>query len=56
MKKKLFSSQKATASTFLTETVDSKCPFCLGKHAPKDCEKVKTIKERKNSLRIFKMF
>ena len=53
VKKKLFSSQKATASAFLTETVDSKCQFCLGKHAAKDCEKVKTTKERKNSLRKY---
>lgn len=33
VKKKLFYPQKATASAFLTETIDTRCPICLGKHA-----------------------
>ena len=44
--------QRATASAFLTEKADE-CPFCLGKHEAKDCMKVRTAKERKNSLRKY---
>ena len=44
--------QRATASAFLREKADE-CPFYLGKHEAKHCMKVRTAKERKNSLRKY---